>query len=189
MIQNQSVDLDKQTNGKISQFWHSHIFWQCHLRWILDGKEHLDSFCINYNARNQSQNNVFNGERENLQKISHLLHRKSFDNSSHFSLEVNLYCVGYFIKDELSELWVPDFGLFVQYGLGRCSLDGFAADLWLPRHWTLEQRLIKNVFSIGATRSQSMETLLEPNQIVAQWSQRLDYTCNWTQCHDFHFRI
>ena len=32
----------------------------------------------------------------------------------------------------------------------------------------LSERLIKNVFSIGATRSESMETLLEPNQIVAQ---------------------
>ena len=43
----------------------------------------------------------------------------------------------HFIREEMSELWDPDLASLYNMGAGsRCSFA--AADLWLPRHWTLQ---------------------------------------------------
>ena len=72
----------------------------------------------------------------------------------------------YFIRDELSELWDPDFGLFVQYGLGRAVW--MALLLIYGFHVTEHLRPADQKRVLYSTLSDSMETLLEPNQILAQ---------------------
>ena len=72
----------------------------------------------------------------------------------------------YFIKDELSELWDPDFGLFVQYGLGRRVW--MALLLIYDFHITEQLRATDQKRVLYSSLSDSMETLLEPNQILAQ---------------------